>query len=158
MTVTSRPAEIEDIDVLVRLYRDLEQEQTALRSMWRLADGLPEPAPTAFKEIFDDHDSLLIIGELEAVALGFVWVRIEGLLPQAEGSEVGVIRFIHTDLEARGVGIGAAMMSLTLNHLRERGISRFDARVSPGHRNAKNFFEAHGFKARLIVMHHDDKA
>jgi hypothetical protein len=30
--------------------------------------------------------------------------------------------------------------------------------VSPGHRIAKNFFEANGFKARHIVMHHDAEA
>jgi hypothetical protein len=40
--------------------------------------------------------------------------------------------------------------------LRKRGISRFDAHVLPGHRLAKNFFEAGGFSARSITMHHDD--
>ena len=34
--------------------------------------------------------------------------------------------------------------------------SGFDVRVLPGHRLAKNFFEANGFSARLIVMHRDD--
>jgi hypothetical protein len=40
--------------------------------------------------------------------------------------------------------------------LRERGITKFDAHVLPGHRLAKNFFEAGGFSARSIIMHHDD--
>jgi hypothetical protein len=44
-----------------------------------------------------------------------------------------------------------------LAELRQRGISKFDAHVLPGHRLAKNFFESGGFSARSIVMHHDDK-
>jgi hypothetical protein len=40
--------------------------------------------------------------------------------------------------------------------LRQRGISLFDAYVLPGHRLVKNFFEAGGFSARSIIMHHDD--
>jgi hypothetical protein len=48
------------------------------------------------------------------------------------------------------------MRDLAMEKLRERGISKFDAHVLPGHRLAKNFFEAGGFSARSIVMHHDD--
>jgi hypothetical protein len=36
------------------------------------------------------------------------------------------------------------------------GIEAFDAVVSPGHREAKNFYEAHGFSARRITMHSHD--
>jgi hypothetical protein len=32
-------------------------------------------------------------------------------------------------------------------------VDRFDAAVPPGHREAKNFFEQHGFSARSITMH-----
>jgi hypothetical protein len=48
------------------------------------------------------------------------------------------------------------MRELTLGILRDRGITKFDAHVLPGHRLAKNFFEAGGFAARSITMHHDD--
>ena len=79
------------------------------------------------------------------------------MLPQAAGEEVGVIRLIFTDPEARGVGVGDAMITQALAELRGRGLRYFDARVSPGHRHAKNFFESNGFSARLIVMHHADQ-
>jgi len=52
--------------------------------------------------------------------------------------------------------VGEQMRDLVMDLLRERGISKFDAHVLPGHRLAKNFFEAGGFSARSIVMHHDD--
>jgi hypothetical protein len=48
------------------------------------------------------------------------------------------------------------MRDYVMDLLRKRGISRFDAHVLPGHRLAKNFFEAGGFSARSITMHHDD--
>jgi len=47
-------------------------------------------------------------------------------------------------------------MAAAMASMRAEGLRLFDARVSPGHRAAKNFFEAHGFSARLIVMHHAD--
>jgi hypothetical protein len=49
------------------------------------------------------------------------------------------------------------MRDLVMALLREEGITKFDAHVLPGHRLAKNFFEAGGFAARSIIMHHDDE-
>jgi hypothetical protein len=49
------------------------------------------------------------------------------------------------------------MREEALSILRGRGITKFDAHVLPGHRLAKNFFEAGGFSARSIIMHHDDE-
>ena len=37
---------------------------------------------------------------------------------------------------------------------RGRGCVGIDAIALPGHRAAKNFFEAHGFTARALAMHH----
>ena len=156
MNVSARLATPDDIDVLVELYRALEVEQTDLRPMWRFADGLPEPPGTAFKAILDDDQSILVVGEIDEYPLGFAWAQLGDLLPQADGERVAIIRLIHTDFDARGVGIGEAMMNMIFGRFRPEGITKYDARVSPGHRNAKNFFEANGFKARLITMFHDD--
>jgi ribosomal protein S18 acetylase RimI-like enzyme len=70
---------------------------------------------------------------------------------------VGAIRLIYVDQEAREVALGEEMRDMALQAMRERGISKFDAHVLPGHRLAKNFFEAGGFAARSIIMHHDDE-
>jgi ribosomal protein S18 acetylase RimI-like enzyme len=93
---------------------------------------------------------------LDGYPFGFVWARVEQILPQAEGAEVGSIRLIYVEPEAREVSLGEEMRDHIMDLLRERGISRFDAHVLPGHRLAKNFFEAGGFSARSIIMHHDD--
>ena len=156
MEPEARAATRRDLDELVRLYRGLEFEQTELRPLWRLADGLPEPIEEAFEGILASGDPLLWVGSLDDVVVGFLWATIDPLLPQAGGRRVGTIRLIYVEPDARGVGVGEAMMRAAMGELRGRGLRLFDAKVSPGHRAAKNFFESHGFSARLIVMHHDD--
>lgn len=155
MIVTARPATAEDVPQLVAFYRDLEKEQLALRPLWDVAEGLREPIADSFHALIGRTDVRLVIGELDGVPLGFALTTLDDMLPQAQGAQVATIRLIFTEPEARGVGIGHAMATDSLDHFTERGVRFFDARVSPGHRNAKNFFEAHGFSARLIVMHHD---
>jgi ribosomal protein S18 acetylase RimI-like enzyme len=156
MRVTARIAGPEDLPTLVGLYRGLEEEMTALHPMWPLADGLAEPIETSFRDLLEDQESIVVIGELDDYPLGFSWARVEQILPQAGGAEVGSIRLIYVDPEAREVAIGEEMRDYVMDMLRKRGISRFDAHVLPGHRLAKNFFEAGGFSARSITMHHDD--
>ncbi|MEE8331543.1 MAG: GNAT family N-acetyltransferase [Acidimicrobiia bacterium] len=156
ISLAARLATPSDVATVVSLYRQLEVEQSALKDMWPLADGLAEPVEDSALQAIDDPDSVVVIGEAEAVPFGFVLARIEELLPQAGGARVGAIRLIFTEHEARGVGIGETMIGFTLEQLRKQGLERFDAHVLPGHRHAKNFFEASGFAARSIIMHHRD--
>ena len=158
MEVTARPARVGDLDELVRLYRLLEEEMVALKGMWRLADGLPEPLEEALRAALSDPDNLVYVGAIDGVPVGFALARSEPLLAQAGGERVGVIRLVFTEMEARGVGVAEVLRDAVVDALRRTGHSRFDAHVLPGHRLAKNFFEAGGFAARSIVMHHDDNA
>jgi ribosomal protein S18 acetylase RimI-like enzyme len=156
MKVSARLATGDDIEVLELLYRALEDEMVALHRMWPVADGLDEPVSAAFLQALDDPETVVLIGEIERQPFGFLVCRVERLLTQADGELVGAIRLIFVDPEAREVGVGEAMRDLVMELLRERGITKFDAHVLPGHRLAKNFFEAGGFAARSIIMHHDD--
>lgn len=157
MKVTSRRATVDDVETLCAMYRDLEEEQTELKSMWPLFDGLDLPIEGAMRSILEDGRSMLLLGEIDDVPLGFVWARSEPMLSRAGDEMVGVFRLIFTDPEARGVGVGEVMIEAALTALRAARHRRFDALVSPGHRAAKNFFEQNGFAARLIVMHHEDR-
>ena len=156
MEVTARLAGSEDLSVLVSLYEQLESEMTGLHPMWPLADGLPEPIDLAFTDALANPDTLVYLGVIDGYPLGFLVARVEDLLPQAQGERVGSIRLVFVDAEAREVGIGESMREMALKELRARGLTRFDAHVLPGHRLVKNFFEAGGFSARSIVMHHAD--
>jgi ribosomal protein S18 acetylase RimI-like enzyme len=157
MKVGARPAEPGDITALDSLYRSLEREMIALHAMWPLADGLDEPVSQSFADALNDPDTVVLIGEIDGYPLGFLLARVERLLAQADGELVGAIRLIYVDSEAREVALGEEMREMALQVLRSRGITKFDAHVLPGHRLAKNFFEAGGFAARSIIMYHDDE-
>ncbi|MEX1038333.1 MAG: hypothetical protein WDZ96_05735 [Acidimicrobiia bacterium] len=154
--INARLATADDIPILVELYRDLEKEMLDLHPMWPLADGLAEPVDESLARAIEDDDSLVVIGSVIDYPFGFLLARVESILAQAGGEQVGSIRLVFVELEARQVAVGERMRDLAMGLLRERGISKFDAHVLPGHRLAKNFFEAGGFSARSIVMHHDD--
>lgn len=156
MRVTARPATEDDLPTLLGLYGELQAEMTDLKTMWPLADGLDEPIAGSLEKALADPDTIVLIGEIEGYPLGFLLARIEPLLAQARGEAVGSIRLIFVDHEAREVAVGEEMRELAMRLMRERGVRKFDAHVLPGHRLAKNFFEAGGFAARSIVMHHDD--
>jgi ribosomal protein S18 acetylase RimI-like enzyme len=104
----------------------------------------------------EDDQTVVLVGEIEQITFGFLLARVEPTLTQGKGEMIGAIRLIYVEPEAREVAVGEAMRDRALEMFRERGISRFDAHVLPGHRLAKNFFEAGGFSARSIIMHHDD--
>ena len=156
MQIASRQADETDLPELVRMYRLLEPEQAAVRSLWPVADGLPEPIGVAFENHLADDDSVVVIGTIDDVPVGFMWMRAESLLPQADDALVGSARLVFVEVGARGVGVGEAMITMAMDDFRARGIALFDAHVSPGHRLAKNFFESHGYSARRIVMHHSE--
>lgn len=153
LTATARAATTADIAILEALYAELETEMVALKPIWRLTDGLPEPVSDAFASAIEGEGAEVIVGEIEGVPVGVLLWRDVDLLPQARGERAGVIELIFTSSTARRVGVGEAMISRFLAAAESRGIQLFDAVVPPGHRDAKNFFESNGFKARRIVMH-----
>lgn len=153
MEVSARPAVPGDVPELVRLYRRLEEEMVGLKPVWAMADGLAAPVDRSWLASISDDSATVLVGAIDEVPVGFLLGRTEHLLPQAQGERTASIRLIFTEPEAREVGVGEAMVAAYLAEARAAGIAFFDAHVPPGHREAKNFFESHGFSARRIVMH-----
>ena len=156
MKVTARDATIADLPELLRMYAELSAEQSAIREIWPFADGLDEPVDESITSLLRDDLATTIVGEIDGTTVGFLVAIEEPLLEPRSARVIGVVRLVFTDYEARGVGVGAAMLDGVMERLAGRGIDLFDARVSPGHRLAKNFFESNGFKARSITMHRSD--
>ncbi|GMQ94460.1 MAG: hypothetical protein BMS9Abin12_1952 [Acidimicrobiia bacterium] len=156
MHISVRQAHNDDIPRLVSLYDELETEQTDRKPIWALMDGLDHRSDLSLVHALEQDDSWVLAGEIEEVVVGFVWMTVEQMLNRAQGSRMGRIRLIYTEPDARGVGVGHAMLEAALERFRELGIEHFDAPVGPGQRAAKNFFEGHGFAARSIIMYHTD--
>jgi ribosomal protein S18 acetylase RimI-like enzyme len=152
MLIAARDATEGDLTALIELYEALADEQSGLRPLWREAEGVADPTIEALAALIDA--GAVTVGTIDDVVLGFL-VSLERTLVGGAG-RVGVIRYVYTDPGARGVGVADAMFNHAVAKLRRGGIEVFDAIVSPGHREAKNFYEAHGFSARSIVMHSGD--
>ncbi len=156
LSVDARLAGPDDLDVLVELYRKLEAEMVAIHPMWPRADGLEEPVEGAFLDRIAQTGSRVYLGEVDGYPLGFIYGRSETLLAHEGKARIAAIRLVFVEEEARGVGVGEVMRDRLMDDFRSLGHHLFDAHVLPGHRLAKNFFEAGGFSARSIVMHHSD--
>ena len=156
MQLSVRRAQNADIFKLVALYHDLEREQVERKPIWALTDGLDERFDMSLFHAISADESWVLVGEIDGVIVGFVWATIEPMLDRADGERIGRMRLIYTEPEARGVGVGHLMLETVMADMRSLGIRFFDAPVGPGQRETKNFFEAHGFAARSIIMHHAD--
>lgn len=142
---TARLATPEDLGDLVALYRGLDEEMCDLRPSWRRTNGLPPPFEEALGSKL--RESTVIIGVFDDVPVGF--------LIATPSDTAWVVEYVFTQPEARGISVGEAMMHLLYERAARYGVDAFDVAVLPGHRATKNFFEGQGFKARLIIMHHD---
>ena len=156
MDISVRQATDDDIDQLVALYGPMEAEQTAKKPVWALTDGLDLEFANTLRTALHADESWIVVGTIDGATVGFAWATIEPMLDRADGARIGRIRLIYTEPDARGVGVGHAMLTDLLDTLRGFGIRYFDAPAGPGQRAAKNFFEAHGFAARSIIMHSAD--
>ncbi len=154
MQITARDATEADLADIERLYTRFAEEQAALRPLWHESEGLPDPVAGAIASLVVSN--AITVGTIDGLLVGF-FVGEERTLVDGE-QRVGVIRYIFTEPEARGVGLADEMFKHGIAKLAERGIEAFDATVSPGHREAKNFYEAHGFSARSITMHSEQPA
>jgi GNAT superfamily N-acetyltransferase len=157
MNVSARVATLGDLEEILRLYGLLTAEMIPLEPIWPDADGLPEPESAALEALIADPATVVLVGEIDGVAAGMLIGSRESLPGRDGRREVGSVRYIFTEADAREVGVGEAMIEAFLASERAAGVVLFDAHVTPGHRLTKNFFESKGFSARSIVMHHDDR-
>jgi GNAT superfamily N-acetyltransferase len=76
-----------------------------------------------------------------------------GLLRAYEVShEAWFIDLLHVVTEARGIGIGSAMLASAIKTVKNHGGKRLHSAALPGDRSTKNLFERHGLVAQMITV------
>ncbi len=95
------------------------------------------------------EDRLAVVAGIDQVTLGFSAADIDRRGP----APLVVVRAVYVEAEARGVGLGEAMLHLVIAWAEAEGCAGVDAYALPGNRPAKAFFEDLGFTARLLTMH-----
>jgi GNAT superfamily N-acetyltransferase len=147
----ARPATPDDLAVLVHLAGVARHELGPMRGgsvflrrearrddVHELAALLTDPAAAAW------------IGTIDEVPVGYAVARVVTL---HDDGRLAVIDDLFVEPEARGVGVGEALMDMVVTWAEAAGCVGVDAVALPGNRDAKNFFERFGLTARAIVVH-----
>jgi GNAT superfamily N-acetyltransferase len=108
--------------------------------------------PAAMVDLIGRSDSLVVAGTLGGVVMGFAVCHYRDV---GADHRRGVLDACYVEPEARGVGLGRLLLDASMAWLEESGCHGVDGTALPGDREAKNFFESAGFKARLLTMHRE---
>ena len=150
----ARPAAPADVEAMARLVREGVAELSVLRggAVWELQAARREPVEDGLRADIARSPDLgaTVVGTVAGSVVGYGCSQVEVL---ADGSRLAVVRDLYVHPEARGVGVGEAMMDLLVAHAEGVGAIGIDALALPGDRQTKNFFETFGLKARAIVVH-----
>lgn len=99
------------------------------------------------------NGSIVIIGEIKEVPVGVAVLDLRRPSDHIGDAPIAVIEEIYTMPDARGVGVGSAMITTAVEWCHTVGARGIEAIALPGDRNTKNFFEAHRLTARSIRVH-----
>jgi len=149
---SARPATAADVTVLVALH-DLAVDQARPGrggALFARRESRPEGDRDGFEQALADDLQHVVVGTIDGVTVGYGVVRIEVL---RDGGRLGVVDDLYVLPDARGVGVGEAMMDELLDRCEDAGCLGVDAAALPGDRGTKNFFETFGLVARAIVVH-----
>lgn len=144
----ARPATATDLGDLERLAAASRAEVAGRRGgdLWVRREARRPP----LADLLDDPAARVVVGTLDGVTTGYGLLRIETLdapPPLARITE------LYVEPAARAVGVGEVIVQALHAAAVSAGCGGIDAFALPGDRTAKNFFETHGFVARLLVMH-----
>lgn len=149
----ARTATAADVPRIADLHRGALAAMAEQRggALFGRREARPEPYADGITALLGDADARVVVGTIDDVVLGYGVASAETL---RDGTRHGVIEELYVEAEARAVGLGEAIAGDLVQWLGERGVAGIDAYALPGDRSTKNFFEASGFTARLLVMHH----
>lgn len=154
MEEDARPATQADLPEVSELCRAALAElggQDRGGALYAAREARAEPVENSLGAALGDPTRHVVVGTVDGTVLGFATAHLEWLRNDVL---LGVVEEIFVHGDARGVGVGAAMMAVLMDWFRAHECDGVDALALPGMRASKNFFEQAGFSARLIVMHH----
>jgi GNAT superfamily N-acetyltransferase len=140
-----------DLGELTRLSRLLIDELGGQRGgrAWYLRSGKSEPLSVDLRRALHDPDAYVVVGTYAHSAVGYVTARLQS---QPDGTTWAVVDDVYVEPDARGVGVGEALLDGVLEWAAGCGCTAVDAVVLPGMRESKNFFERFGLVARSISV------
>jgi GNAT superfamily N-acetyltransferase len=118
------------------------------REMGPLSEVLLRPG--GLDDLLGASRHRVLVGTIDDAVVGLA----VGHVDQVGETALGVVDGCYVEPEARGVGVGRALLDALMAWFAVHGCGGVDAGALPGDRRSKNFYEAAGFKARLLTLHH----
>ncbi len=153
---SARLATAADIDPIVRLAADLRAQMATERGgpLWIAHDALAPMTAELVEARLAAADVATIVGTLDGHVLAYGLAHTEPVPTAGVPGLLGVIDELYVAEPARAVGLGETLLGALVAWCTDSGVTLgIDATALPGDRQAKNFFESAGFKARRLVMH-----
>lgn len=154
ITESARSAARADIAAITELASRAIAELAPHRGggVWSQLEARTTPLEAGLLRDLDDGDASLVVGTIDDAVVGYSVIRLVGL---HDGRVIGSIDDIYVMPEARGVGVGEAMIGMQIAWAGQRNCAGVDSVALPGDRHTKNFFETHGLVARSITVHRE---
>lgn len=150
--VAVRRAEAADVDEVVALGALATEYLDGGRGAeYMLAREAPAPTFEEVSAWLSAGDTAVFVGTLDDSPVGAAVARIEIL---AGGQRLAMVPMLIVRKEAREVSVGEELLGAVIAWARANDCDAVNAYALPGERETKNFFEANGFKARLLTVHH----
>lgn len=145
-----RRARAEDLPAALELYRELERFQQAWRVFEPRSD-LAGEAEARYRAALDDPAQLHLVAERDArlVGMGVARITVPSSMSDERAAEVSNVYVLP---DARGLGVGRALVTGLARWARERGARRLVLKTYSQNEDALRFWEAVGFRPRLVQM------
>lgn len=144
-SITTRAVTLEDVAVLRRLADEAIEERRHQRGgeQWVAIDLADRDVDAELRSAASDGRAM--VGEIKQVPVAMaVW--------EHRPSGVAELTALFTRPEVRGVGLGSALLHAVRSAAAHDGCGSWQSDAMPGDRATKNFFEAHGLRARRLVV------
>jgi GNAT superfamily N-acetyltransferase len=148
-----RPATAADLDAIVALVEAVRTELAPERGgqAWLVTEARPGPIRESLTTDVAGAGAEVhvTVAGIDEVVLGVAVTRER---VRHDGSRAANVEELVVDPNARGVGLGSALLDDAIAWATEAGADVIESTALPGQRATKNFFEAAGMKARLLVV------
>jgi len=147
---TARPARDDDIPACLELLAWALTDARSVRGGPALVgDATPAQVLARWMEAAP-ADAAVYVGEFQHAVVGLAAATV-AVRPHATELS-GRIECCYVEKEARGVGVGTALLDSMVAWCGQRDCRDVDALALPGDRLSKQRFEGAGFTARLLVL------
>jgi GNAT superfamily N-acetyltransferase len=147
---TARPARDDDMAACLELLAWALTDVRSMRGGPALVGNMTPAEALARWMAAPPAAAAVFVGEFHHAVVGLAAVTV-ALRPHATEPS-GRIECCYVEKEARGVGVGTALLDSAVAWCAQRECRDVDALALPGDRHSKQRFEGAGFTARLLVL------